>query len=187
MASLNRPALQWQGDPNDDDPYGWFDCTCFSAAMGGDAVSGGAIVPTGGDIRRLSNETTLDPKDPGLNLDQVRAACARFGFDYLDRQGKEWASVVADLRQRRWVVGQVWYPKMGDYRVQKPGNFGHAIGLMGISTTKTNTLVFDPLAHDARWVPLSVVREAMEEWGRRTGMPGKVRFLSTLSIIPTEV
>lgn len=185
MAVLYRPVLQWQGDPKDDDPLGWYDCTAFAAAIGVDAVSAGAIRTSGGEVRRLTDEPTLEPKDPGLNLAQVRAACERFGMGYLDRQGRTWDAFLADVRTR-WCVVTVWYPDMGSLMHQRPGAFGHAMGAMAVSSTGDKTLLYDPLVSDGRpeWASLAQLRKAMEAWGSRTGLPGRVRYLASEALIP---
>ncbi len=184
MAVLYRPKAQWQGDPTDDDPYGWFGCTAYAYAMGVDAVSGGAVVPSGGEIRRLTNEAVPSPRDPGLTLEQVDAAGNRFGVDFFLRTDR-WEALARDLADHRWCVLSVWYPAMGEHMAQRPGAFGHAMGAMAISGDGQSTLVFDPLRKAPRWVPLSVVRKASEQWGRRLGLaPGDCKWAASAARIP---
>lgn len=182
MAVLYRPQAQFQGIPTDAD--GWKSCTAYAAAMGVDAVTAGSVVPTGHQVRALTDEPVPEPGDPGLRLDQVRVACARFGMKYLERR-TPWESVPVALRDRRWIVATLWYPDLGEYVSQKPPNaFGHAVGLMAIDSIGQNTLLYDPLAKRARWVPLATVRRAMESWGARTGIGKKVAYLASDARIP---
>jgi len=185
VAALYRPAHQWQGDPNDDDPYGWFGCTSYAYAMGIDAITKGAVVPSGYEIRQLTDEAVPNPTDPGLTLQQVDAAGNRFGVDFYLRTGP-WRAVEKDLTDQRWTVLQVWYPRLGAaWMFQNPGNFGHAIGVMAISGDGRSALVYDSLGHAARWTPLAVLRAAAEEWGRRIGLRGgDVRWLASITTIP---
>ena len=184
MGVLYRPTLQWQGDTKED-PYGWFNCGSHSAAMAVDAVTGGAIVPSGLDIRNLTNEPVPEKGDPGLTLPQLDGACDRFGMHFINRTGKTWNVFVNDLKQKRFTVLNVWYASLPvKYRSQTSAAFGHAMGVMAVSGDGLNALLFDPLAHAERWVPLEALRVAAEEWARRLGKPGKVIYLATVAAIP---
>lgn len=184
MASLYRPAHQWQLDPADDDVDGNVGCTAYAYAMGVDAVSGGGVTPTGHEIRLLTNEAHPSPTDPGLTLEQVDAAGNRFGVDFYVRTDR-WERLERDLADHRWVVLQVWYPAIGAHMAQRPGAFGHAMGAMAISTTGTSTLVFDPLRKGPRWIPLTTIRSASEQWGRRIGLaPGDCKWAASAARIP---
>ena len=168
MGVLHRPSHQWQSERStaDPDPYGWKGCGPHSVAMGVDAVSGGAVVPSGLEIRNLTNEAVPEAGDPGLILPQLIAACRRFGMAWVDRTGQPWAQAVADLRAHRWLVINVWYAALPDaYRSQASAAFGHSMGLMAVSGDGKSGLLYDPLAKAGRWVPLDVIRAAMEDWG----------------------
>lgn len=187
MGVLYRPAHQWQGenDAADKDPYGWFGCGAHSVAMGVDAVSGGAIVPTGHEIRDLTDEAVPKADDPGLTLEQLIAATIRFGMHWILRKGVGFNVLENDLKQHRWIVVNLWYAALpSKYRFQASAAFGHAEGAMAISSDGLNVLMYDPLAHAAHWVPLAVLRTAAEEWGRRTGYPGKVVYMASVARIP---
>ena len=184
---LYRPTLQWQGeqDKEDPDPYGWKGCGPHSVAMGVDAVSGGAVVPSGFEVRNLTNEAVPDTGDPGLVLPQLIAACERFGMHFIDRTGKAWNVCVNDLKAKRWVVLNVWYASLpARYRSQTSAAFGHSMGVMAVSGDGLNALLFDPLAHAERWVPLEALRAAAEEWGSRCNRTGKVIYMASIATIP---
>ncbi len=177
MTTLYVPQNQWQGTPGD--PHGWVSCGAYSGAVLVDAVSLGGCVPTGEQVRALTNEIDPDPADPGLTIPQVVVALRRFGCRLEDRTGQGRAGIIADLRARRWLSVSVWYPALGPYRSQKPGEFGHQMTIGRLSSDGTKVLLFDPLRNvkTGRWIPLDVVVSAMVEWGRRTGMkPGQTRY-----------
>lgn len=182
MSVLYRPKHQHQGDPADSGGTGWVDCGPHALAMGIDAVTHGAVVPTGRQVRVLTNEPVPQPGDPGVTHAQLLAAVERFGAKWTD-EVRPWRTLEAALAGNRWACLSVWYPGMGQWMAQRPGEFGHDIGVMGIGSTG-NVLVFDPLAKQARWIPMATVRAAAEEWGRRSGTPGKVRFLLSSTAIP---
>ena len=182
MSVLYRPKHQWQGDPSDSGGTGWVDCGPHALAMGLDAVTHSAVVPSGRMIRALTDEPVPQPGDPGVTHAQLLAAAKRFGARFTD-EVRPWASLEASLRDRRWVCLSVWYPAMGSWMAQRPGEFGHDIGVMAVGGDD-GTLVFDPLARAARWIPISTVRAAAEEWGRRSRVPGRVRYLLSSTQIP---
>jgi hypothetical protein len=187
MGVLYRPELQWQGERTnaDNDPYGWFGCGAHSTAMGIDAVTAGAIVPSGKEVRDLTNEAIPDKGDPGLVLPQLIVACKRFGMHWIGRTGVAWNVAVNDLKQRRWLVINVWYASLPvKYRSQAAASFGHSMGLMAISGDGQSSLLYDPLAKAARWVPLSVLHTAMAEWAKRCGHPSEVIYMATVATIP---
>lgn len=184
--NLYRPKHLWQGDPHDDDPHGWKDCGSFSMAMLTDAISHGTVTPTGHQYRSLiKSEPEPDPADPGVTNEQLLEAAKRFGLRVM-LQVKPWSSLAASIASLRGVTLSTWYPELGPYRAQKTGEFGHSIFLMARSSDGRKYLMFDPLAKAPRWVPVEVLREAALEWGRRTGVPGRVRYLTTIDAIPYE-
>jgi hypothetical protein len=182
MGVLYRPHLQAQDPAYSHYAYGWTSCGAFSAAMGVDAVSQGTIVCTGQDVRALSNEPVPDKDDPGLTIAQLRAACARFGMDYTDRSGTQWNVVMSELKARKWCVINVWYPNLGAYRSQTPGEFGHSMGIMGVDSKGESTLLYDPLAHGERWVPLSIIKSAMQAWATRINSDGLLFMSSVMRV-----
>lgn len=56
------------------DPYGYADCTAWSAAYSVDADRRGTFHTTGTAVRHHSNEPIPDRRSPGLNLEQVDAS-----------------------------------------------------------------------------------------------------------------
>lgn len=175
--SMYTPANQWQGTPSDAD--GWVSCAAYAGAVIVDAASVGGCVPTGHQVRALSDEPTPAPGDPGLNIGQVIAALARFGCRLEDRTGQTTAAVRADLLAGRYLSVSVWYPLLGPYRSQRPGEFGHQMAIGRLNTETGKTLLFDPLnkSTKGRWVPLPVITAAMAAWGERTGLAkGHVRY-----------
>jgi len=172
-----EPANQWQGNPADAD--GFKSCGAYSFAVCTDAASLGGVIPTGHQVRALTNEPTPDPNDPGLTISQLIVAVRRYGMVMEDRTGKTWAGVMADLRAERYLSVSVWYTALGTYRSQA-GNtdWGHQVTIGRIDELGTSVMLYDPLSKvkTGRWIPLAIVRKAMEQWGARTGMPGKVRY-----------
>ena len=80
----------------------------------------------------------------------------------------------------------VWYADMGAFCLQKPNNaFGHDIGVMAIDTPGLKSLVYDPLGHAPRWIPLAVLKTAAEHWGSMNGLGG-VDFIASIDPIPYE-
>lgn len=183
MSTTYAPKNQWQGTPAD--PTGWVSCQAYAAAVICDAVSLGGCVPTGEQVRDLTDENVPDPHDPGLNIGQVVAALRRFGVRLEDRSGQTSAAVKADLIAGRYLSVSVWYPLLGPYRSQKPGEFGHQVTIGRLNTTTGNVMLFDPLNRSTkgRWVPLPVITAAMTAWGERTGMPkGQVRYARSRAV-----
>ena len=177
MVTRYQPQNQWQGTPGD--PHGWVSCGAYTSAVIVDAVSLGGCVPTGEQVRALTNEVEPDPRDPGLTIPQLVAALRRFGCRLDDRSGQKWAGVMADLRADRYLSISTWYEALGPYRSQRPGAFGHQVTVGRIDATGASVLLFDPLSRvkTGRWIPLPIIRKAMEQWGARTGMPaGQVRY-----------
>jgi hypothetical protein len=184
--NLYRPDHLWQGDPHDDDPHGWVDCGSFSMAMLTDAISHGTVRPTGHQYRSLvKSEPEPDPADPGVTNTQLLEAARRFGLR-VTNEVRPWANLERAVAAFRGATVSTWYPELGPYRAQKTGEFGHSIFLMARSSDGRKFLMFDPLAKTPRWVPVTVLREAAMEWGRRTGVSGKVRYLVTIDAIPYE-
>ena len=125
--STYTPRNQWQGTPTDAD--GWVSCAAYVGAVIVDAASLGGCVPTGHQVRALSNEPTPQPGDPGLNIAQVIAALARFGCKLEDRTGGTRVALWGDLAKGRYLSVSVWYPLLGPYRSQRPGEFGHQVAI----------------------------------------------------------
>jgi hypothetical protein len=154
--------------------------------MGVDAVSGGAVTPTGAELRRLTDEAHPDAGDPGLTLEQVDRAGDRFGVGFALRT-HPLAQLRADLDAGRWCVVQLWYAEVpAAYRHQSSAAFGHAIGCMAIDSAGTRTLTYDPLDRAApRWVPFDAIAKAAERWGRMIGLPaGRAKWLASEALIP---
>jgi hypothetical protein len=167
-----QPQGQWQGTPSD--AHGWVSCGAYSNAVIVDAVSLGGCVPTGEQVRALTNEVEPNPADPGLTIPQLVAALARFGCRMEDRSGRRRASALADLRADRYLSASTWYSSLGRWRSQK-GNtdFGHQVTIGRLDVAGTSVLLYDPLSRvkTGRWIPTAVIFTAMEDWGRRTGLP----------------
>lgn len=177
LGSQYTPRNQWQGTPSD--PTGWVSCGAYSSAVICDAVSAGGCRPTGEQVRDLTDENVPDPHDPGLNIGQLVAALHRFGVTLEDRTGQTVPAVWKDLAAGRYLSVSVWYPLMGAYRSQTPGEFGHQMTIGRLNTVTGKVMLFDPLNRSpkGRWVPLSTVTNAMLAWGERTGLPkGQVRY-----------
>lgn len=172
MNVRREPANQWQGTPSD--AHGWVSCGAYSNAVIVDAVSLGGCIPTGEQVRDLTDENVPDPDDPGLKIPQLAAALARFGCRMEDRSGRRRASALADLRADRYLSVSVWYSTLGRWRSQK-GNtdFGHQVTIGRLDATGKFVKLYDPLSRvkTGRWIPLAVIFTAMEDWGRRTGLP----------------
>lgn len=171
------PVNQWQGTPTDAD--GWVSCAAYAGAVIVDASSLGGCVPTGHQVRALSDEPTPQPGDPGLNIAQVIAALARFGCRLEDRTGGTRVALWGDLAKGRYLSVSVWYPLLGPYRSQTPGAFGHQVAIGRLNTATGKVMLFDPLnrSPQGRWVPADVIVEAAVEWGRRSGLPaGQMRY-----------
>ncbi len=178
MTTRYEPVAQWQGQPSDAD--GFKSCGAYSSAVIVDAVSLGGCKPTGHQIRALTNENIPDPADPGLTIGQLVAALARFGCVLEDRSGQKWASALADLEAYRYLSVSTWYTALGTYRSQK-GNtdWGHQVTIGRIDATGQSVMLYDPLSRSktGRWIPLSIIRAAMEQWGAKTGMgAGQMRY-----------
>jgi hypothetical protein len=169
-----EPKNQYQGVS----AVGFKSCGAFSFAVCCDAASVGGVVPTGLQVRNLTNEAVPDPGDPGLTIKQLIAAVGRFGLTMEDRSGQTWASVMADLRAERYLSVSTWYAALRPYTSQASADFGHQVTVGRIDATDSAVMLYDPLSknRDGRWLPLPTLRAAMEEWGRRTGTPGKVRY-----------
>jgi len=180
MSVLYRPKAQFQGRPSDAD--GYKSCTAYSFAVGIDAVSKGVIVPTGHQIRALTNEPSPDPGDPGLTFAQVVAAGERFGARFVAVR-KPWNIYQSVIASHRWTCLAVWYPDLGSARTQKTGSFGHAIGVMAINTAGDKALMYDPLAESARWVLLSVLWKAATTWSSMNSLGG-IDYAASVDPIP---
>jgi hypothetical protein len=172
-----EPQNQYQGNPADAD--GFKSCGAYSFAVCTDAASLGGCVPTGHQVRALTDEPSPDWNDPGLTIPQLIAAVRRYGMVMEDRSGQKWAGVLADLRADRYLSISTLYSGLRPYTQQASADFGHQVTIGRIDATGTSVMLYDPLsrAKTGRWVPLATVRRAMEQWGARTGMAaGQVRY-----------
>jgi hypothetical protein len=169
-----EPTNQYQGV----NAVGFKSCGAFSFAVCTDASSLGGCIPTGLEVRALTNEVVPDPGDPGLTIVQLINAVGRYGMSMQDRSGQPWASVLADLKAGRILSVSTWYAGLRPYTSQVSAAFGHQVSVYRIDATGKSVLLYDPLTKrkSGRWIPLTTLRAAMEEWGRRTGMPGKTRY-----------
>jgi hypothetical protein len=178
-----EPTNQWQGTPSDE--HGWVSCGAYSNAVIVDAVSLGGCIPTGEQVRALTNEVEPNPADPGLTIPQLIAALARFGCRMEDRSKQRWPSVMADLRASRFLSISVWYASLRPYTAQASANFGHQVTIGILNVERTHVKMWDPTSRrkSGLWVPLTTVRDAMEDWGRESGLPsGQVRYARSRSV-----
>jgi hypothetical protein len=175
-----EPKNQYQGVS----AVGFKSCGAFSFAVCTDAASLGGCIPTGLQVRALTDEAVPDPGDPGLTILQLIRAVARYGMVMEDRSGQPWASVMADLRAERYLSVSTWYALLRPYTSQASADFGHQVTVGRLDQTGSSVMLYDPLSksRQGRWLPLATLRGAMEEWGRRTGIPGRVRYARTRRI-----
>lgn len=183
MAVIYRSRHQWQGRP--DDPFGWKNCAAYSLAMALDRASLGQLRLTGEIVRALSDEPNPEPKSPGLNLGQLIAVSKRYSsWLLIDRTGRTFPALLADLRAGRGAIVSGDYDQMGVWSCQRSFVGNHGIWVNHI-TGDGDLYVSDPLCRVAREIPAPVIQAYAEKFGRSTGLSaGQLRYAVT-RVTPT--
>jgi hypothetical protein len=168
------------------DPYWRYNCTAYCGAMAiTDATLGGTKI-TGRIIRAESNESTPDPRSPGMNFSQLATCFQRYRVEWNDHQGEPWSNLVDALHQGRRVILQLDYGELGNYRAQAGGDFGHAFLLIR-TAPGDQVRASDPLAKAPRNYPADVLQKAARVFARSTGVPEGLRWASTRVVPMTSV
>jgi len=173
-----RPRHLWQGTPTD--PYGWKNCAAYSLSMALDRASLGELRLTGEIVRALTDEPIPDPKSPGLNIPQLVAVAKRYAlYPIVDRTGRTWAGLLADLRAGRGVILSGDYDQLTGWSCQASFTGDHSIYVNHVSGDG-DLYTSDPLCMVAREVPAKVIRAYAEKFGRTIDLPpGQLAYAVT--------
>lgn len=176
-----------QKQMNSADKYGKYNCSAYAFAMYVHAATLRAIKVSGRWVRENSDEPIPDTNPatangPGLNHHQLVKVAAKLHILLQDKDGGSWDDMVRllplitkptdDFTHEHRVCASVWYASLGVHRCQMGGtDFGHELLLTQRRMRAGVWEIFghDPLCGGGKWYPASVIKGAMEEWGRRTG------------------
>lgn len=128
------------------------------------ATIGGCVV-SGKWVRSHSNEPNPDPNSPGLNIGQVCDVAQAMGVDLRPEHSATFAKPMARLAEGRGIVLAGDYDQMGSFSCQANFTNLHAIFVNNINTPGTKLLVYDPLCHEYRYLPISVIKNYAEKYG----------------------
>lgn len=171
-----------QTQVNAADPNGRYNCTAYAAAMAIDAATLGGCVPSGANVRALSDEPVPSPQSPGLNVPQVCAVAARLHVTLTDRSGFGVQRLVEWVEAGHAAVVQVDRTTLGNYLCSASIDVPHAVLVLDFSPGRSS-LVFDPLCTAPKWVPPDVLQQAAVDFGAQTGLrEGAIRFAVTRHI-----
>lgn len=164
------------------DPYWQYNCTAYCGAMlATDSTLGGLIGVTGQYIRSHSSEPRPDPSSPGLNILQVRSVLTALHIRSYDKTGTPRGDVIDAINEGRRVLLQVAYRKLGAYRCQAGGDFGHALVLVKFAPDG-DIWGSDPLCSSSKKYPRELVFDAAQEFARDTGVSSGLRWLATRKV-----
>jgi hypothetical protein len=140
--------------------YDGRNCTAAIGAVAIDAHTGGKITSNPAVIRNHQYDWS-----GGIGLDDVNVAWKNlWPGNALDLSGRDWADVLAALKENRFVAIQGDYDQIPyAYQCQKGGTFDHAFGLGGWRASDGMVLLYDPLCKHAVWVPQYVIRGSAEK------------------------
>lgn len=170
---MYRPKFrpQW---PDPTTTLDWTNCTMSSGAMMLDFHTQGKVQKWGGELRKLSGDTS-----GGTNLDNLKTAWTKLGYTFIDRRGSTWAQVLADLKNGRGVVLQGDYDVLlGSHSCQSSFDGDHAV-YANPEINADGIVVGDPLCGAFKRIPVSVLKAYTEKLGRRvygTTSPQKILF-----------
>jgi hypothetical protein len=141
-------------------------CTMASGATLLDRHTLGARRTTGARMRTFQYD-----QSGGTDLNDLDTAWHRgFGQDLDVRQNMAWSDIVANVRNGRACVLQVWYGTLGSYRWQYNFYGNHAVEFNETGYIRPDNrtaisagLMLDPLGDWPRWVPLATLRNAASD------------------------
>jgi hypothetical protein len=174
---MYRPKFRPQY-PDPTTTLDWSNCTMASGAMMLDFHTQGKVQKWGGELRKLSGDTS-----GGTNIDNLKTAWSKLGYTLLDRRGSTWAGVLADLKNGRGVVLQGDYDVLtGSNSCQTSFDGDHAIYVNPEAPNSSGYVVGDPLCGGWKRISASVLKAYVEKLGRRvygTTSPQKVLYAAS--------
>lgn len=145
--------------------FGWgtiFDsvnCTCASAAMYLDAVTGGSQRATPPQIRAAQSD-----QSGGIGLDDAADALATYGVT-LHVHTNTFAAFSAALDVGPVMIAGTYGQIPPQYNSDLPFTGGHSMMALCWSDSRKAVLVYDPLGTASMWMPSQVIRNYMEDFG----------------------
>lgn len=175
---MYRPLFRPQY-PDPTTTMDWSNCTMASGAMALDFHTLGKVQKWGGELRKHQSDQT-----GGTDIGDLKQAWAYYGYTLVDRRGKDWNQLVADLKSGRGVVLQ------GDYEVltgadscQTSFDGDHAIYLNPqFYNGNLNVAVGDPLCKAFKQITMANLKKYAEKLGRATygtTSPQKILYATT--------
>lgn len=157
-------------------------CRMAAGATGLDHQTRGAIQTTAADLR----ERQLDQVG-GTDSGDLARAWSSYGQRLTIRDGSTWDDALADLREGRLVMLDVWHASCAGPCLSGSGRYGHTLALCELATDQRTVLVADPWCLPPRWAPwpTHLLKEGAEVWGAlviqagESGGPDAVRDLMT--------
>jgi hypothetical protein len=160
-ATVYRPTHQRQ--INSSDPLGNLSCTAYSAAIAIDRATVGGIIVSGADVRIATGLTIAKIKGQhGLTLGNIEKALQHYHVYLHNHTGDHFTDLLASLRNYQGVIACGKNSAFGEYTSQASYKGGHAIYLNNLDAKETSIMTYDPLAHTARWIPVSVIQKFMQ-------------------------
>lgn len=104
-------------------------CTWTAGANGIGATSGGRYHPNPDYLHSLVDKSEeTNPFTAGWSIPDLRLACSRYGMSLVDRSGKGWDDVIAQLLEGHYCVVQGVSAQFPNTTCSGEFNGGHAIG-----------------------------------------------------------
>lgn len=170
---MYRPLFRPQY-PDPTTTLDWANCTMASGAMMLDFHTQGKVQKWGGELRKLSGDTS-----GGTNLDNLKTAWGKLGYTFIDRRGYSWGQAMADLKNGRGLVLQGDYDVLlGGHSCQATFDGDHAI-YANPEINSDGIVIGDPLCGKFKRIPVSVLKAYTEKLGRRvygTTSPQKILY-----------
>lgn len=172
---MYRPLFRPQY-PDPTTTLDWLNCTMSSGAMALDFHTQGKVQKWGGELRKLSGDTS-----GGTNIDNLSTAWTKLGYTIIDRREKTWNDAIVDLKNGRGVVLQGDYDVLtGDDTCQGTFDGDHAVYINPQFYDNNTTLaVGDPLCKGFKRIRITVLKAYAEKLGRRVYGDNRILYATT--------